>query len=228
MSPEERKRLMKRFFTSICCPPMPILREDPIPTYDEIISNDDETQSVEITDSATAVPSLPTIPQVRRLSITADQFGISEEIVPNSTLRDMIKNAEALLNEPGAIRQAASDDLRIRTVKSRLGKVPLIVKPSKTGNQLECQCSVYKAVGICQDTIAVAEDLDCLEKYAKDILKKFQRKKGKKGAGVNLTSAYNARRTSKISKASKRKKKQTKESWQPSPSVYLPASVRRS
>jgi hypothetical protein len=225
MSPEERKRLMKRFFTSICCPPMPLLGEDPIPTYDEIISNDDETQSVEITDNATAVPSLPTVPQVRRLSITADQFGISEEIVPNSTLRDMIKNAEALLNEPGAIRQAASDDLRIRTVKSRLGKVPLIVKPSKTGNQLECQCSVYKAVGICQDTIAVAEDLDCLEKYAKDIQKKFQRKKGKKGAGVNLTSAYNARRTSKeqgmkpdeISKASKRKKKQTKESWQPSP-----------
>jgi hypothetical protein len=75
-------------------------------------------------------------------------------------------------------------------------------------------------VGICQDTIAVAEDLDCLEKYAKDIKKKFPRKKGKKGAGVNLTSAYNARRTSKeqgmkpdeISKASKRKKKQTKES----------------
>jgi hypothetical protein len=119
-----------------------------------------------------------------------------------------------------------TDDLRIRSIKSRLGKVPLILKPSKTGNQLECQCSVYKAVGICQDTIAVAaEDLDCLEKYAKDIQKTFQRKKWKKGAGVNLTSAHNARRTSKeqgmkpdeISKASKRKKKQTKESWQPSP-----------
>lgn len=50
----------------------------------------------------------------------------------------MIKNAEALLNERGAILQAASDDPRIRTVKSRLGKVPLIVKPTKTGNQLEC------------------------------------------------------------------------------------------
>jgi hypothetical protein len=84
MSLEERKRLMKRFFTSICCSPMPILREDPIATYDEIISNDDETQSVEITDSAAAVPSLPTIPKVRRLSITADQFGITKKLFPTA------------------------------------------------------------------------------------------------------------------------------------------------
>ena len=202
LSPEERKPLMKRFFTSVCCPPVPIPREEAVS-----VPHGDKTHPVR---------------QVRRLSITADQFGISEEIVPNRTLKDMIKNAEALLNEPGAILQAASDDPRIRTVKSRLGKVPLIVKPSKTGNQLECQCSVYQALGICQDTIAVAEDLDCLARYAKDIQKKFQRKKG---AGVNLTSAYNARRTTKeqgmkpdeISKASKRKKKQIKESWQPTP-----------
>jgi hypothetical protein len=94
----------------------------------------------------------------------------------------MIKNAEAVLNESGAIRQAASDDLRIKTVKSRLGKVPLIVKPSKTGNQPEYQCSVYKAVSICQDTIAVTEDIDCLEKYAKYIQKKISEKKMEKGS----------------------------------------------
>ena len=71
-------------------------------------------------------------------------------------------------------------------------------------------------MGICQDTIAVAEDLDCLARYTKDIQKKFQRKEG---AGVNLTSVYNARTTKEqgmkpdeISKASKRKKKQMKES----------------
>jgi hypothetical protein len=103
---------------------MPILREDPIPTYDEIISNDDETQSVEITDSATAVPSLPTIPQVRRLSITADQFGISEEIVPNSTLRDMIKNAEALYikrarcDTASSVRQSSNKNCKKPTWQS--------------------------------------------------------------------------------------------------------------
>ena len=48
MFPKERKPLMKRFFTSVCCPPMPILREDPIPTYDEIISNDDEPNQLKL------------------------------------------------------------------------------------------------------------------------------------------------------------------------------------
>ena len=92
---------------------------------------------------------------------------------------DWMKSTKALSlsNDPDAILKAASVDPRIRTLKSRLGKVPLIVKLSKTGNKLECQCSVYKAVGTCQDTITVAEDLECLEKYAKDIQKKFQRKK---------------------------------------------------
>ena len=115
MSLDERKQMLKRFFTNSC----PLV---PIPRHEKVsITNDDKTQSIEISESATAISSLLTIPQVRRLSITADQFGIPDEIVPNSTLRDMIKNAEALLKEQGAILQAASDDHRISTVKSRLG-----------------------------------------------------------------------------------------------------------
>ncbi|XP_028416615.1 uncharacterized protein LOC114540691 [Dendronephthya gigantea] len=216
MSLEERKPVMKRFLTSVCCPPVLASRDNPVTT-----ASDDETKSIQNNESASGVPSISKIPEVRRLSISADQFGIAEEILPNSTLRDMIRNAEALLNEPGAILPAASEDPRMRTVKSRLGKVPLIVKPSKTGNQLECQCSVYTAVGICQDTIAVAEDLDWLEKYAEVIRKKFLRKQG---TGVNLTTAYNARKTLKekgmkpdeIKKVARRKKKEMKESWQPS------------
>lgn len=98
------------------------------------------------------------------------------------------------MNEPGAIMPAASDDPRMRTVKSRHGKAPLIVKPVKAGHQLDCPCSVFKAVGICQDTIAVAEDLECLQEYLEEIKRKFQRRKG---PGVNLAAAYNSRRTLK-------------------------------
>jgi hypothetical protein len=61
--------------------------------------------------------------------------------------------------------------------------------------------------------------------------KKFQRKKWKKGAGVNLTSAYNARRTAKlkINQQSFKKKEEANERIVATfPSVYLPASVRRS
>ena len=84
--------------------------------------------------------------------------------------------------------QAACNDPRKRTVKSRQGKVPLIVKPLKTGHKLECQCAFYNAVGICQDTIAVTEDLQCLPKYLEEI-RKFQRKRA---PGVNLTGAFNS------------------------------------
>ena len=126
MPPEERKQALKRFFTSISCALLPLPRNEVV-----LIANNNDSQSIKVSDSKTAA-LYPLKIHERRLSLTADQFGIPEEIVPNSTLRDMIKNAESLLNEQGAILQAASDDHQIRTLKSRLGKVPLIVQPSKT------------------------------------------------------------------------------------------------
>lgn len=137
----------------------------------------------------------------------------------------MIKNAEALLNEPGAIMPAVSEDPRMGTVKSRHGKVPLIVKPLKTGHQLGCQCTaVYKAIGMCQDTIAVATDLQCLPEYLEEIRRKHMRKKG---PGVNLATVFNSRRTPKeqgmkpneVQKVCRRKRHQQMQSWVPTSHV---------
>ena len=197
--PGERKALLRRFFTEVCRP---------------VVTNEGK-QKESSPQVAKVTPSTPETQSFRRLSVAVEEFGIPSEVVPATTLRDMFRNAEALLNEPGAIMPAASDDPRMRTVKSRHGKAPLIVKPVKAGHQLDCPCSV---VGICQDTIAVAEDLECLQEYLEEIKRKFQRRKG---PSVNLAAAYNSRRTPKeqgikpneIQKAFRRKRNDTSQSW---------------
>ena len=90
------------------------------------------------------------------------------------------------------IMQATSSDPRMMTVKSSHGKVPLLVKPLKNENQFECNCATCKSLGVCQDTIVVANNLDCLKKYAQGLRKKLRRKRGKKG--VNVSAAYNSQR----------------------------------
>ena len=150
---------------------------------------------------------------------------IPEDCIPRSTLECLYQNAEALLNEPGAIMQAASSDPRIMTVKSRHGKVPLLVKPLKNENQFECNCTTYKSLRVCQDTIAVANNLDCLKKCLVGLRKKLQRKRGKKG--VNVSAAYNSRRkpseqglkAHEISKVCRRKRSEVLESWKPTETI---------
>ncbi|KAK3747909.1 hypothetical protein QZH41_010212 [Actinostola sp. cb2023] len=195
-SREDRQALVKRFFTATCTLPRP---------------PHDERRISKVTQQ---VP--------KRLSVAVDDFNIPEHCIPASTLRNMHAHAEALLNEPGAIMQAASNDPRVRTVRSRTGPVPLVVKPLKTGHQLECNCTTYKSLSVCQDTIAVAEDLHCLTEYIEGLRKKLQRKKaGPKG--VNLTAAYNSRRTlseqglkqNEVGKAAHRRKHTQVESWTP-------------
>ena len=63
-----------------------------------------------------------------RLIITAQGANIQVEAVPFTNLQDTFTKAEFLLNEPGAIMKAASNEDHMRTVKSRYGTVPLIVK----------------------------------------------------------------------------------------------------
>jgi hypothetical protein len=215
LNPEERKPVLKRFFTDVCCPIVMATTNQ----RNAATSRSTDKRETNGSEIPAASPSMA-LKEFRRFSLTTEEFDIPDEVIPSTTLRGMLVNAEALLNESGAILQAASDDPRIRTVKSRCGKVPLIVKPSKSGHQLECQCSVYKAVGLCQDTIAVAEDLSCLPTYVAQFKKKLQRKKGK---GVNLAVAFNSRRTTKecgmkpyeINKANRRRKRPVVESWQP-------------
>lgn len=45
------------------------------------------------------------------LAVEADEFDVLPDVIPMSTFRDMVTYAEALLNEPDAIMQAAANDL---------------------------------------------------------------------------------------------------------------------
>jgi hypothetical protein len=124
----------------------------------------------------TSQQSTHTVP--RRLIISAQEANIQVEAVPLANLQEIFSKAEFLLNEPGAIMKAASDKDRMRTVKSRYGTVPLIVKlQTKNKNLSECNCKVFKGIGLCADTVAVAKDNGVLIEYVNTLRKKFQRSK---------------------------------------------------
>ena len=134
------------------------------------------------------------ISTARKLSISAEEACIPEECVRLSTLQDIFRKAEFLLNAPGAITQAASNDARMRTVKSRSGGIPLIVQPQKkSSNLFNCQCSTFRGLGVCADTVAVAESQGLLFEYLTELRTKLGKNKAKprrKGQGdVNITAA---------------------------------------
>ena len=102
------------------------------------------------------------------------------------------RKAEFLMNEPNAIKEAASNDPRMRTVKSRNGGIPLIVQAvNSKSNLFSCQCSTYNGLGLCADTTAVAEEQGLLFEYLADLRTKLSRKKGKKNyqGDINITAA---------------------------------------
>ena len=130
----------------------------------------------------------------RQLSIQAEEASIPDECVRLTTLQDIIRKAEFLMNEPNAIKEAASNDPRMRTVKSRNGGIPLIVHAvNSKSNLFSCQCSTYNGLGLCADTIAVAEEQGLLFEYLADLRTKLSRKKGKKNyqGDINITAAIN-------------------------------------
>ena len=92
-----------------------------------------------------------------------------------ATLQDIFRKAEFLLNEPNAIKEAASNDPRMRTVKSRSGGIPLIVLQAvnSTSNLFSCQFSTYSGLGLCSDTVAVAEEQGLLFEYLTDLRTKL-------------------------------------------------------
>ena len=143
---------------------------------------------------ATNVSEIPTTPAAKTISISAEEASIPEECIRLSTLQDIFHKAEFLLNTPGSITQAASNDIRVRTVTRRSGDVPLIVKPLKKGSNLfNCQCNTFKGLGICADTIAVAESQSLLFEYLTELRRKLCKNRAKprsKGRGdVNITAA---------------------------------------
>jgi hypothetical protein len=125
------------------------------------------------------------------LSFAAEQADLPKECVRLGTLQQIFHKAEFLLNEPNAIKEAASDDYRFRTVKRQSGGTPLIVRPvNKKPNLFTCESSTFKGVGMRPDTVAVAETQDLLFEYLSDLRAKFTRQKEKKkNIGVNITAA---------------------------------------
>ena len=163
----------------------------------------------------------------RRLIITAREANIQVEAVPFANLQDIFTKAEFLLNEPGAIMKAASNEDRMRTVKSRYGTVPLIVKPqTKNKNLFECNCKVFKGMGLCADTVAVAEDNGVLIEYVNALRKKFQRKKRVPNLTAAIESNLNiANRGHKQNEVQKKARHQAAKTRQESLSASLPIHV---
>ena len=111
---------------------------------------------------------ISTCPKV--LSISAEEACLPVECVKLAMLQQIFHKAEFLLNEEGAIREAASNDPRYRTVKSKDGRVPLHVRPvNKKTNLFSCECSTFKGIGLCADTVAVAETQGLLFQYLSDL-----------------------------------------------------------
>ena len=75
-------------------------------------------------------------------------------------------------------------------MKSKDGGDPLIVKPlGKKSDLFQCVCSTYRALEICPDTVAVADDQGIPFEYLYALRQKLSKKISKSIAGVNLTAA---------------------------------------
>lgn len=129
-------------------------------------------------------------PPPKHLSIKFHKSSLPEECIPTAILKAIFQKAELLINEEGAIKEAASNDERLRTVKSKDGGDPLIVKPlCKKSDLFQCVCSTYRAPEICPDTVAVTNDQGVLFEYLYALRQKLSKKVSKGIAGVNLTAA---------------------------------------
>ena len=125
----------------------------------------------------------------RTLSVSLEEASVLKDVLPPHLLEDAFDKAVELLNEPNGITKAASDDDRVRTVKSRYGSVPLIVKPfPKNRDLFQCTCKVYKALGMCCDTIAVADEVGVLCNYLCELRKKLGKRRGGKGCREHNSS----------------------------------------
>jgi hypothetical protein len=55
----------------------------------------------------------------RKLSVSLEEATVLKDVLPHHLLEDAFHKDEKLINEPNSITKAASDDDRLRTVKSR-------------------------------------------------------------------------------------------------------------
>lgn len=96
----EKKSLLKRFFTDALCP---LITSSVTALSSSMHSYGEKAKE--------ATPLRCDIQSPKGLAVEADEFDVLPDVIPMSTLRDMVTYAEALLNEPDAIMQAAANDL---------------------------------------------------------------------------------------------------------------------
>lgn len=156
----------------------------------------------------------------RVLSVSLQEASVLQDIVPPQLLEDAFHKAEELLNEPNSITKAATDEDRLRTVKSRYGSTPLIVKPlPKNRDLFQCTCKVYKALGMCCDTIAVADEVGVLCNYLCELRKKLGKRKKSGKSAINITAAVQSdlstslkgHKKNEVQKISRRKSKSSQQ-----------------
>lgn len=96
----EKKSLLKRFFTDALCP---LITSSVTALSSSMHSYGEKAKE--------ATPLRCDIQSPKGLAVEADEFDVLPDVIPMSTFRDMVTYAEALLNEPDAIMQAAANDL---------------------------------------------------------------------------------------------------------------------
>ena len=183
LNKDQRMEHTKKFFTAKPRRLAVTKKSQPLVAVNETTSSQDP-RSTGVEEDVTGLP-LP-----KHLSIKFHECSIPEECIPTATLRAIFEKAELLINEKGAIKEAASNDERLRTVKSKDGGDPLVVKPlGKKIDLFQCVCSTYRALEICPDTVAVADDQGILFEYLYALRQKLSKKVSKGIAGKNLTAA---------------------------------------
>jgi hypothetical protein len=131
MEKERRENVIHHFFSA---------RRQQIPTQDQCdkpsdqcdkptvyptVFLDEDGSPDTVTSACLREGDISTCPKF--LSISAEEACIPVECVRLVMLQQIFHKAKFLLNEEGAIRQAASNHSRYRTVKSKDGGVPLLV-----------------------------------------------------------------------------------------------------
>ena len=109
------------------------------------------------------------------------------------------------------------------------------MKPLRKNSHLfQCVCSTYRALEICPDTVAVADDQGILFEYLYTLRQKLSKKVSKGNAGVNLTAAIKTglrvsekgTKQNEVGKAARRKQQPSQKSLSSVLTPAIPASPR--
>ena len=121
-------------------------------------ANSEEDQPMQVNVASNSNSQLEKVQ--RHLPITAEALNIPVDIIPPSTLNNIFKKAEELLNKDRSITKVASSEPNTRILKSSYGPKPHILQPrGKNKFYLECDCRLFHWYKICQHALAASVDI---------------------------------------------------------------------